>query len=248
MDIWKFFDITHKEHIICNPTSLPRYQRLISLLRLKTGARVVEIATGKGEFMIQLAERYNVSGVAVDISPYCIADATAKLRERVPDADVTFIEMDGAKYKPEHPEAFDLAACIGASWIFGGHKGTLEALAGMIKPGGQILVGEPYWLKEPDPQYLSAAGFERNTFGTHYENVRTGELLGLNLNYSMVSTHDEWDNYEALQWYASNNYAMSHPDDPDLPELLQRVSASKEEYLRWGRDTVGWAIYMFTKN
>ena len=47
----------------------------------------------------------------------------------------------------------------------------------------------------------------------------------------------------------TENYRMisfpAHPDDPDLPELLERVAKDKSVYLRWGRDTVGWAIYVF---
>ena len=31
METWKFFDITHKNHIICNPSSLEKYQQLIDL-------------------------------------------------------------------------------------------------------------------------------------------------------------------------------------------------------------------------
>jgi len=47
MNQWKFFDITHREHIICNPISVEKLEQLIALLRLKPGARVLEIATGK---------------------------------------------------------------------------------------------------------------------------------------------------------------------------------------------------------
>ena len=46
MDIWKFFDITHREHVICNPTSVEKFTELITLLRLEPGAKVLEIATG----------------------------------------------------------------------------------------------------------------------------------------------------------------------------------------------------------
>ena len=38
MDVWKFFDITHREHIICNPMSLAKLEQLITLLSLKPGA------------------------------------------------------------------------------------------------------------------------------------------------------------------------------------------------------------------
>ena len=58
MDMWKFFDITHREHILCNPMSIEKLEQLITLLRLKPDARVLDIATGKGEFLIRLAERY----------------------------------------------------------------------------------------------------------------------------------------------------------------------------------------------
>jgi hypothetical protein len=47
MDMWKFFDITHREQILCNPMSLEKLEQLITLLPLKPGARVLDIATGK---------------------------------------------------------------------------------------------------------------------------------------------------------------------------------------------------------
>ena len=41
MDMWKFFDITHREHILCNPMNLEKLEQLITLLPLKPGARVL---------------------------------------------------------------------------------------------------------------------------------------------------------------------------------------------------------------
>ena len=70
MDMWKFFDITHREHILCNPMSIEKLEQLITLLPLKPGARVLDIATGKGEFLIRLAERYRqMIGIRIDFSP-----------------------------------------------------------------------------------------------------------------------------------------------------------------------------------
>jgi hypothetical protein len=40
-------------------------------------------------------------------------------------------------------------------------------------------------------------------------------------------------------------YARAERDDADLPELLERVAKEKSVYLRWGRDALGWAIYVF---
>ena len=247
MDTWKFYDVTHREHVICNPSSLGKYRELIELLRLAPHAPVLEIAMGKGEFILRLAEQYGIDGVGVDISPYHVGDARAKLSQRAPDANVTFLEMDGADYRPDEPESLDLTACIGASWIFDGHEGTLAALKAMTRPGGQIIVGEPYWRREPDTAYLEKVGFERDSFGTHRSNIETGQGLGLTPLYTLVSSPDEWDRYEGLQWYASEDYARTHPDDSDVPELLERVRGQRDTYLRWGRDTLGWAIYLFRK-
>src|SRR5512139_2706948 len=79
MDIWKFYDITHREHVVCNPTSEEKLTRLIGLLRLPAKARLVDIACGKGEFLIRLAEAYDIRGIGIDISPFCIGDARRRL-------------------------------------------------------------------------------------------------------------------------------------------------------------------------
>ncbi len=248
MDPWKYFDITHREHVICNPISVEKFEELIALLRLEPGAQVLEIATGKGEFIIRLAERYEIEGTAIDLSPYHVSDAEKKCKERVPDAHLTFLEMDGANYKPDKPEGFDLVACIGASWIYGGHKETLKALKEMAAPGSWVVVGEPYWRQEPAEEYLAAIGEERSSFGMHYENAEAGQELGLELVYTLVSSPDDWDRYEGLQWYAAREWAEDHPDDPDAGEVLKQVKENRANHLRWGRDTIGWSIYVFKKD
>jgi len=164
---------------------------------------------------------------------------------RVPGPKVAFREMNGSDYRPDEPHSLALASCIGASWVFGGHAATLEALSDMVEPDGWVVVGEPYWRQEPSEDYLEASGLTRGDFGTHSGNVEAGELRGLDLVHTFVSNEDDWDTYEGLQWYATAEYARSHPDDQDLRELLERVAKAKAVYLRWGRGTLGWAIYAF---
>ena len=71
--------------------------------------------------------------------------------------------------------------------------------------------------------------------------------LGLTLVYTLVSNQDDWDRYEGLQWYAADKWARENPDDPDVEALLKRIGENREYYLRWGRETFGWAIYLFKK-
>jgi SAM-dependent methyltransferase len=245
MDRWKFYDITHRGHLVCNPTSEEKLLRLVELVQLPRGAQVVDIACGKGEFLIRLAQAYGVRGIGVDASPFCIADAEGRLRERAPQAEIIFTQMEGSVFRPDKPRSLALASCIGASWIFGGHAQTLEALVSMVEPDGWVVAGEPYWLREPPEEYLRARGLTRDGFGSHAENVDAGEGRGLDLVHAIVSSKDDWDRYEGLQWNATAEYARANPDDADLPELRERVAKDKGAYLRWGRDTVGWAIYVF---
>ena len=243
--MWKFYAITHKNHLLCNPMNEDKFEKLCGLLRLKKGARVLDIACGKGEFLIRLAELYDISGIGVDISPYFIKDSLEKQQKRVPKSNLKFIEIDGAKYKPESSELFDVTMCIGASWIYDGYLGTIKALKKMTKKEGLILIGEPYWIKEPDEGYLKAERIKKEDFLTHYENIKLGEKEGLTCIYTIVSNQDDWDHYETFQWWASNDYARANPDDPDLTEIFSLTKKWKEKYLRWGRDTQGWAIYVF---
>ena len=247
MDIWKYYDITHKKHIVLNPMSIDKLDGLFSLLNLKPGSKVMDIACGKGEFLIRLVELFNIYGIGVDISPYFLKDCKEKKNERVSNSDIKFIEMDGAKYRPKINELFDLTMCIGASFVYDGFIGTINALKKMTKPSGMIILGEPYWLKEPDNEYLKMSGIKKEEYNSHYGNIDIGEKERLKCIYTLVSNHDDWDHYETLQWWSAYDYITVNPDDPDNSELLNEIEKAKMGYLLYGRDTLGWAIYVFKR-
>jgi hypothetical protein len=48
-----------------------------------------------------------------------------------------------------------------------------------------------------------------------------------------------------LRWYSTARFVEENKDDPDVTEIVKRVDHEKATYLQWGRDTVGWAIYLF---
>lgn len=244
MDRWKYFGITHRDHIVCNPLALNKVAELVDLVVLPAGAQVLDVGSGKGEVLVRLVERYGVRGVGVDCSPYAVRDARALVSARVPDAEIAILELDGAAYEAP-PGAVDLGMCVGASWVFGGYRGTLRALSRWARPGGQVLVGEPYWRHTPQPEHLTASGLQADSFASHADNVAIGIEESLTPLYTLVSNEDDWDRYEALQWRAAECYATEHPEDPDVPELLAKVRQARDTYLRWGRASLGWALYLF---
>jgi SAM-dependent methyltransferase len=207
---------------------------------------VLDIACGEAELLRRICARYGARGVGVDISPYEVADARRKNVERGLDRRMDITEGGSAEYVAE-PESFDLAMCIGATWVWPGFAGTLEALKRLTKPGGLIAVGEPFKLKEPEPGYIEAEGDFAAGLVTHYDNCRAGEAAGLTYLYSMVSSRDDWDRYVGHTNRAAELYAIEQPEDPDVPEMLERTRRDTDAYLRWGRETAGWAVYLFCR-
>ena len=246
MDRWRALSIGFAHHVFCNPLSGDKVDELVELLRTPERGRLLDIACGKGEFLCRAVQRWNAHGVGVDLSPMWAPEARLRAEQWGLGDRVEIVQLDAASYEAE-PASFDATACLGASWIFRGYSGTLDALARWTRPGGAIAIGEPFWVSEPSPAHLDAADLERSSFGTHAGNVETGTAKGLSFLHAIVSSHDDWDRYEGMQWNATERYARDHPDDPDLPELLDASHRHRARYLRWARAELGWASYLFLK-
>ena len=150
MDKWKFYAITHRDHVIINPLSAEASDEVLKLASIPATARVLDIGCGKGELLIRLARLGAKTGIGVELSPYTVREARERVRSVAPKADITILEEDGAKFAAQ-AESFDLAACVGASWIFGGHRGTLRALAGCTGRAGWFLSPSPSGACRPIP-------------------------------------------------------------------------------------------------
>jgi SAM-dependent methyltransferase len=244
MDHWKYYAIGHEHHAVCNPLSVAKLDEIVDLLALPEAARVLDIGCGKGEFLVRAAHRWPCTAVGVDLSPHFVANARARIASAGLAARVTVIEGNGNEYTAE-PSSFDVTACFGASWIWGGFQPTLGALRGWTKPGGLIVAGEPFWRRPPSPEYLRALRTSESAFSSHVGNTEIGSALGLTLLHAVVSNHDDWDRYEGYQWRAAELYCQRRADDPDVPEIRRRMREARDSYLRWGREQLGWAVYLF---
>ena len=160
----------------------------------------------------------------------------------------------GSRTEPgdhDYQQALYLGELLGKSGyivLTGGYIGTIKALKTMTKTDGLIVIGEVFWLKEPDKEYLETSGIKKEEFGTHRSKVRIGEEEGLTCIYTLVSDLNDWDHYESLRWSNVYDFVKTNPYDKDIPELLERTSKEKYIFLRWERDTIGWGIYVFRKN
>jgi len=247
MDRWKYIDVLHREHVLCNPLSLAKLDEIVELLRLAPGARILDLGCGKGEPLCRMVERWDATAIGVDLSPYSARLALDRAKERGLEDKIEIREQNGADFTAD-PASFDVVSCMGASWIFGGLSGTLAALARWTRPGGTVVMGEPFWKREPSAEHLEATGHKRDSFLDHHGNVQSGTQHGLAYLHAVVSSEDDWDRYEGYHYYSAENWAAQNPDDPDVENILSLARRyADDSYLRWGREELGWAVYLYRK-
>jgi 2-polyprenyl-3-methyl-5-hydroxy-6-metoxy-1,4-benzoquinol methylase len=57
MDPWKYYDVTHRHHDLMNPLSGEALEAALDRAALPPGARVLDVACGKGNLLVGLLER-----------------------------------------------------------------------------------------------------------------------------------------------------------------------------------------------
>lgn len=248
MDRERFSFVAHREHAFCNPVGEAKITRVIDRLALTGGDRVVDFGAGKCELLIRLVERYGVRADAVDTSRLFLDEGRRRARGRIDDAALAIHVQEAQAFLAGGVrEAYAAALCVGSTHALGGHVSSLTAMASVVRPGGSLLVGEGYWKRRPEAGYLELLGGDESEFVSHAENVERGRSLGLVPMWASTASEDEWDEYEWLYSSSIERFVAEHPDDPDAEAMLARIRPWRAGYLRWGRDTLGFGLYLFMK-
>lgn len=127
-------------------------ERLVELLALKTGERVLDVATGIGAVLIPAAQRVGSNGrvVGIELSSAMLGEAERAARAR------GLSNLDLRKMDAEHLEfmehSFDVVACGFALFLFPSMEAALREMYRVCKPGGRV--GLTVWGKDPfDPAW-----------------------------------------------------------------------------------------------
>ncbi|MEU9615969.1 class I SAM-dependent methyltransferase [Streptomyces sp. NPDC048209] len=243
MDLPRIFTIRERSHRIHNPFTPAKLATLGQALHLAPGTRVLDLASGSGEMLCTWARDHGVTGTGVDISTVFTEEARARAAELGVADRVTFVHDDAVGYVSDEP--VDLVSCLGATWIGDGAVGTIELLARSLRPGGLMLIGEPYWRREvPDEETARAchAGSKAD-FRLLPELVEQFGELGYDVVEMVLADGDSWDRYQAAQWLNLRRWLDRNPGDELAAEVRAELTTEPARYTRYQRDYLGWGVF-----
>jgi SAM-dependent methyltransferase len=231
-----WYAVAERDHDIQNPTSADKILLLGKRLQLDADSHVLDIACGKGAPAVLLAEAFGCRITGVERAHEFAAVARARVEAANLQDRIEIVEQDAAEL-PLEAGRYDVAMCLGASFIWTGLAGTLAALTPAAKPRGHVVVGEPYW-RSPPPDGHGDGGYV-----TLAETAARFDAADLDLETFIDASLDDWDRYETPHWRAVLEWLAKHPDDADAPEFRRRHEQNRNEYLSWQRERLGWAIF-----
>jgi arsenite methyltransferase len=182
--------------------------RLGEQLGLTSAARVLDVASGKGESAIFLARQFGCRVVGVDFGSQNVLEAASRARAAQIDGLVSFVQGDAERL--DFPDGdFDAVICECAFCTFPDKQAAAAEFARVLRPGGQVgmsdltrsgplpedLKGLLAWIAciadarpvEEYAGYLETAGFNVTTVEPHDNAVAEmardvqGRLLGIEL-------------------------------------------------------------------
>jgi SAM-dependent methyltransferase len=232
--VW-FHAIAESQHELQNATSAEKIRLVGAAAGLGPESRVLDIASGRGGPALVLAQSFGSRFVCVEKWPGFAAVA----RERAEAAGLAHLievhEADGADFPLG--EGYDAALCLGATWIWDGIVGTARALAGAVRDGGHVVIGEPYWRRLPLPHGVDDEGFV-----TLAETVERFESAGLRLVTMAAASEDDWDRYHSPQWAALEAWLAANPDHPQFDAIRDKHERARRNHVEYRRELVGWAM------
>ncbi|WP_117208818.1 SAM-dependent methyltransferase [Allorhizocola rhizosphaerae] len=243
MDLSREFVIRESGHRIHNPFTEEKFAVLGRAIGLRPGMTMLDLASGSGEMLCLWAREHGITGTGVDISTAFTQSARERAVELGVADRVTLVHGDASGYAADTP--VDVAACIGATWIGAGVAGTLDLLERSLRPGGLVLIGEPYWRADP-PDQATVEACHASSKDDYRDLPGLVELFrqrGWDLVEMVLANEDGWDRYFAAQWFSVRAWLDANPGDELASRMRAELDTAPLQYVRYLRTYLGWGVF-----
>jgi len=232
--------IAERDIELINPTSARRsfWSARCSAWAWKDGHRL-RVRLRRAAHHLGLSNSHIRRGI--EFRKACCERARRKIKDRGLADRLEILHKDASKYKFKKG-AYDFAVCIGASFIWNGFGPTLRKLKQAVRPGGKIAIGEPYWNKTPAPkEYIKRLEGTQHTPSTSCSGWPIPKDTTSSTSCAPASTTGPLRNGELVR---APQMARGESTPSDRRQVIDWLHKNQEEYLRWGREYLGWAIYL----
>jgi O-methyltransferase/aklanonic acid methyltransferase len=244
----KIFDEAAVSYDRVGPSIFARFgERLVEHMPLAPGARVLDIATGKGAVLLPAARRVGPEGHVIGID---LSGAILHETERIARAEgLTNVEL--RKMDAEHLEfpdqSFDAVTCAFAIFFFPNADAALREMYRVCKPGGCLAISN--FNKTPLPfnpglpmliqQFMAYQVKVQTTTRFAYTPQEVEALLSRS-GFSSIETHSETNDivYEnAEDWWA---FLLTLAPRATIMSMNEQMRAQfRDEYLAKLRPMIG---------
>ncbi|WOR13949.1 class I SAM-dependent methyltransferase [Hyphomonas sp. FCG-A18] len=227
-----------------------RASELISKLSLNSGDWVLDAGCGSAEFLINLSRATGCLGFGIDIDQAVLDLGAQRAGDLIEAGRLDLKRMD-LRNSNAIRENFDVVICLGSSHAFAeaerAYPEMLECLNRLIRPNGKILIGECFWKKEPEPDYLKLIGEPVGVYRSFDENIACAASIGLRVIEADQATLQEWDTFEQDHLRRAEDRMSDASAGSDVEEKLKTHREWYEGYEKWGRETMGFGFYLFQR-
>ncbi len=240
MEFLDLMSISHRYMALLNPSTPEKVLELGKMLGMRNGTRVIDFGSGCGEPLALWGKEYGITGVGVDISADFCERAATKLHAEGLSGRIEVVCGNGADY-PLQEGAFDVATCIGATFIFGGYRETVQTLKKAVHSKGRLGIGDVYWATGAvPPEYAQKESHAR----TETELLQVAREEGFEVEYVIRASRDDWDRYYSGNWRGLLRWLDENPSHPDRQQVFEHFRHAQDDYYWRERPYLGWAMYV----
>ena len=234
------FEALHHLHEICNPMRHTELAAVLDALNPTDRTHAIDVACGHGDLLLDMARRASIFGVGVDLSPWVLLRARDRTSRAKLAGTLEWWLGEGMAV-PRGPH-WDIATCLGGSWIWHGFEGTARALASRLRPGGRLAIGDLRLRNAADRIPLQEAGAPEAATSTRDEQAALLAGLGLEVISEIVAPDEAWEEYHQTVIASADTYAEEHPD----ADYRHLAAAWMEDFQR-DRQHLTWCVWMARK-